>query len=400
MSRLTPRRGSPPPPRAAPPGSTSTPRPRPTASSLPAGLSAPPASPASPSAGHRPPHRPARAHLRRPGRGRAGYPGGRGGPRERGGEPRAPWGLRGGGGTSGSRPGSSRPHPLERAVGGKLSVLGGWSARGASDLPRGRPRAASELSCQAQLVVDQSPRPGLEVAPCYTGSDGDPEELAALRSTPRLARHGARAELPRPAAHLRPRLRRRPQLLEGSLRPRAPDELIDTLIERMTLLGRPLGEILIESLHGAPKDVDPDSAALGYRDAAFNVSVMASWTDLAHDDEGIAWARETAAPRSSPTRSAAATPTTCRPTSPRPRARRLRPRLIRPPPIPQIPLRPGKRPAPQPERPAGGLALAEHALAEVLKGHGELVARRRCPADARPARAREGLEPRPRNPPR
>ena len=74
-----------------------------------------------------------------------------------------------------------------------------------------------------------------------------------------------------------------------------PDELIDALIERMSALGRPPGEILIESLRGAPKDVDPDSAALGYRDAAFNISVMASWTDPAHDDEGIAWARETAA---------------------------------------------------------------------------------------------------------
>ena len=99
----------------------------------------------------------------------------------------------------------------------------------------------------------------------------------------------------------------------------------------------------------------PDSAALGYRDAAFNVSVMASWTDLAHDDEGIAWVYETAA-AIEPYSVSAAAPTTCRPTSPRPRARRLRPRLIRPPPIPQIPLRPGKRPAPQPERPAGGLA--------------------------------------------
>ena len=63
----------------------------------------------------------------------------------------------------------------------------------------------------------------------------------------------------------------------------------------MTVLGRRPGEILIESLHGAPKDVDPDSAALGYRDAAFNVSVMAGWTEPAHDDESIAWARETAA---------------------------------------------------------------------------------------------------------
>ena len=74
-----------------------------------------------------------------------------------------------------------------------------------------------------------------------------------------------------------------------------PDELIDTLLERMAVLGRPPGGILIESLHGAPKDVDPQSAALGYRDAAFNISVMASWLDPADDDEYIAWARETAA---------------------------------------------------------------------------------------------------------
>ena len=64
-----------------------------------------------------------------------------------------------------------------------------------------------------------------------------------------------------------------------------PDELIDVLIDRMTALGRPPGAILIESLHGAPKDVDPGTAALGYRDAAFNISVMADWLDPALDDE-------------------------------------------------------------------------------------------------------------------
>src|SRR5205807_5405146 len=63
----------------------------------------------------------------------------------------------------------------------------------------------------------------------------------------------------------------------------------------MAALGRPPGAILLESLRGGPKEVDPGSAALGYRDAAFNVSVMASWTDPAADDEHIAWARETAA---------------------------------------------------------------------------------------------------------
>ena len=70
-----------------------------------------------------------------------------------------------------------------------------------------------------------------------------------------------------------------------------PDELIDELLARMAALGRPPGAILIESLRGAPKDVDAASAALGYRDAAFNISVMASWIDPALDDEHIAWAR-------------------------------------------------------------------------------------------------------------
>ena len=63
----------------------------------------------------------------------------------------------------------------------------------------------------------------------------------------------------------------------------------------MTALGRPPGGILIESLHGAPKDVDPASAALGYRTAAFNVSAMASWTDPADDEESVDWVRTTAA---------------------------------------------------------------------------------------------------------
>jgi FAD/FMN-containing dehydrogenase len=74
-----------------------------------------------------------------------------------------------------------------------------------------------------------------------------------------------------------------------------PDELIDELVERMVALGRPPGQVLIESLHGAPKDVDPASAALGFRDAAFNISVMAAWLDAALDEQSIKWARATAA---------------------------------------------------------------------------------------------------------
>jgi hypothetical protein len=63
----------------------------------------------------------------------------------------------------------------------------------------------------------------------------------------------------------------------------------------MTALGRPPGQLLIESLHGAPKDMDRASAALGYRDAAFNISIMAAWLDAAHDEQSIEWARASAA---------------------------------------------------------------------------------------------------------
>jgi FAD/FMN-containing dehydrogenase len=74
-----------------------------------------------------------------------------------------------------------------------------------------------------------------------------------------------------------------------------PDELIDELLARIVALGRPPGGVLIESLHGAPKDADGNMSPLGFRNAAFNVSVMATWQDSALDAEHIAWARETAA---------------------------------------------------------------------------------------------------------
>ena len=74
-----------------------------------------------------------------------------------------------------------------------------------------------------------------------------------------------------------------------------PDELIDELVARLLAFGRPPGDILLESLHGAPKNVDATAAALGFRGAAFNVSATATWRDAADDAEHIQWARDTAA---------------------------------------------------------------------------------------------------------
>ena len=207
------------------------------------------------------------------------------------------WGLRGGGGNFGvATELEFRLHPLETVIGGRL-VFRGSGVRDA--LRRFRDLAASaprDLSCQAILVVDESLEPMLVVAPCYTGSAAEPAELHALRSGSGLADDAVRAhsfldqqrEFDSPYGENR-------HYWKGHFVRELPDELIDVLLERVVALGRPPGDLLIESLHGAPHADDAPGGALGWRDAAFNISAMATWSDPALDTDYIAWARETAA---------------------------------------------------------------------------------------------------------
>jgi hypothetical protein len=86
-----------------------------------------------------------------------------------------------------------RLYPLDAVVGGLLA-FGGNGVREA--LRRFRDVVASsprELSCQAGISVDESLAPALVVAPCYTGSAADPEELRSLRSGSGPVDDGARA---------------------------------------------------------------------------------------------------------------------------------------------------------------------------------------------------------------
>jgi FAD/FMN-containing dehydrogenase len=206
------------------------------------------------------------------------------------------WGLRGGGGNFGVATRLEfRLHPLERVVGGRLEYAGDGvreAIRTFRDVDAG---AGNELSCQAQLNVDETLTPALTIAPCYIGSDEDPEEHHALRSAPGLVSDGVRSQGFLDQQRIfDPGYGVDRNYWKSHFVRQLPDELIDELLGRMAALGRPPGAILLESLRGGPKDVDPASAALGYRDAAFNVSVMASWTDPTADDEHIDWARETA----------------------------------------------------------------------------------------------------------
>ena len=143
---------------------------------------------------------------------------------------------------------------------------------------------------------DEALKPSVVVAPCYTGSATDPTELRVLRDG-----EGLRDDSLRPRPFLeQQRIFDSPygenrHYWKGHFAFELPDELIDELLQRVAALDRPPGDILIESLHGAPKDADAPESALGFRHAAFNISAMATWADADLDERYIAWARETAA---------------------------------------------------------------------------------------------------------
>ena len=207
------------------------------------------------------------------------------------------WGLRGGGGNFGVATRLAfRLERLDRVVGGLLDFRGSAVA---DNLRRFRDLAASSpphLSCQAIISVDESLTPVLVVAPCYTGSNEDPEELRALRSWRGLVADGVRAQtfLEQQLVFDSPYGENR-HYWKGHFVRELTDELIDELLDRLLALGRPPVHILIESLHGAPKNADPAFGPVAYRNAAFNVSAMAVWANAGDDEQHIAWARDTAA---------------------------------------------------------------------------------------------------------
>jgi FAD/FMN-containing dehydrogenase len=207
------------------------------------------------------------------------------------------WGLRGGGGNFGVATRLEfRLHPLDRVVGGVIAYGGTGVSEALRRFRDVATRSPRDLSCQAVLSVDESLAPALVVAPCYTGSGDEPEELRELRSAPGLVDDGVH----RHTFVDQQRLFDSPygenrHYWKGHFVRELPDELLDELLGCIVALGRPPGGVLIESLHGAPKDADATAGVAGFRDAAFNISAMATWQDAALDEQYIEWARDTAA---------------------------------------------------------------------------------------------------------
>jgi FAD/FMN-containing dehydrogenase len=205
------------------------------------------------------------------------------------------WGLRGGGGNFGVATWLEyRLHPLECVVGGPL-VYRGNGARDVLRLYRDLVATSpQDLSCQAVVSVDESRVPEVLVVPCYTGMAE--AFLRPLRTAPGLIEDAIveHSFLEQQQIIDSPYGENR-HYWKGHFVHELPDELIDELLERLVTFGRAPVHVLIESLHGAPKEADPTLGPVAFRPAAFNVSATSVWTNADEDEEHIAWARDTAA---------------------------------------------------------------------------------------------------------
>ncbi|OYE03009.1 FAD-linked oxidase [Nostoc sp. 'Peltigera membranacea cyanobiont' 232] len=70
------------------------------------------------------------------------------------------------------------------------------------------------------------------------------------------------------------------------------DGVLDAIVEFASKLPSPQCEIFIGFIAGASNRVSPDATAYYHRDAKFVLNVHGRWDDVAHDEIGIAWARE------------------------------------------------------------------------------------------------------------
>jgi FAD/FMN-containing dehydrogenase len=70
------------------------------------------------------------------------------------------------------------------------------------------------------------------------------------------------------------------------------DEAIETLVAHFGRITSPLSAILIEHLGGAVARVGPDETAFAYREAPYNLAIVARWLDPSEADRHVAWARE------------------------------------------------------------------------------------------------------------
>ena len=71
------------------------------------------------------------------------------------------------------------------------------------------------------------------------------------------------------------------------------DAAIDTMIEGFARCPSPMGQVLLEHLHGVVTRIGSGETAFPHRAEGYDFLVVSEWMEPAHTDRCIAWARET-----------------------------------------------------------------------------------------------------------
>ncbi|MFL6820244.1 MAG: FAD-binding oxidoreductase [Bradyrhizobium sp.] len=71
------------------------------------------------------------------------------------------------------------------------------------------------------------------------------------------------------------------------------DEAIETMISCFAGCPAPMGQLLLERVHGAATRIGVTDTAFPHREVGYNFLVLSQWTDAANTKACIAWARET-----------------------------------------------------------------------------------------------------------
>jgi len=71
------------------------------------------------------------------------------------------------------------------------------------------------------------------------------------------------------------------------------DEAIDTMIESFARCPSPMGQILLEHIHGAATRVGPAETAFPHRSPGHDLLILSEWMNPSDTDRCTAWARET-----------------------------------------------------------------------------------------------------------
>ena len=207
------------------------------------------------------------------------------------------WGVRGGGGNFGVVTSFRyRLHPLGDVVGGVLVYPYEAGRQVLKTYRTCTAQAPDELTLYSGFITNPEGMKVFAVIPFYRGSAGEAEKLLRPLRNP-LAPIADLAG-PAPYGQLQTQLDGayppgRRNYWKSTFLTGLPDEAIDLLSQRYASAPSPFCQILVEQLGGAIRAIGNDDTAFDHRQAAYNLLVLAMWTDPAQDEICIRWARET-----------------------------------------------------------------------------------------------------------